>query len=44
MRRPCISGKIYSSYMHDICISICVYWGFPFLMRSVRLSVYDGSV
>jgi hypothetical protein len=26
------------------CISICVYWGFPFLMRSVRLSVYDGSV
>ena len=26
------------------CISIFVYWGFPFLMRSVRLSIYDGSV
>jgi hypothetical protein len=26
------------------CISICVYWCFPFLMRSVRLSIHDGSV
>jgi hypothetical protein len=26
------------------CISICFYWVFPFLLRSVRLSVYDGSV
>ena len=23
------------------CISICFYWGFPFLLRSVRLSVWD---
>jgi hypothetical protein len=34
----------FSTHIQITCISICVYWGFPFLMRSVRLSVYDGSV